>query len=149
MSPRSLLALLLAGSAAFLASAVHAGAATGDSPEAGGRPYGANYKDMVLSICISRAYESEKGASEDAASSASALIDWTYYDLEHSPDEIESLVKKYLSRDYHNPLVEPAHKDIEFNLLKCLDLYHSKELAAQVKKFVAKPNRTYRQDHPK
>jgi hypothetical protein len=31
---------------------------------------------------------------------------------------------------------------------KCLALYHSKELEAQVKRFVLNPKRTYRQDNP-
>ncbi|MCW7537990.1 type VI secretion system amidase immunity protein Tai4 [Aquabacterium sp. A7-Y] len=120
----------------------------GTSPQAAERTYGQNFKDIVLATCIATAYRKEPNAAADAGSSVSALRDWTYYDMENSPDAIKSLVDAYLARDYHNPLVAPEVKDVKFDLLKCLDLYHSKELAAQAKRFVQKPNRTYRQDHP-
>ncbi len=118
------------------------------SPQAGARTYAQNYKDMVLATCIATAYRNDPTASMDAGSSVSALRDWTYYDMENSPDAIKSLVDQYLRRDYHNPLAEAEVKGVKFDLLKCFDLYHSKELNAQVKSFVFKPNRTYRQDNP-
>lgn len=63
------------------------------------------------------------------------------------PDEIQALVKKYLARDYTNPLTESQIKGVKFDLLKCLDLYHSKELDALTKKTVVDPNHTYMQDY--
>ena len=57
-------------------------------------------------------------------------------------------MEKYLARDYHNPLVESEIKGVRFDFLKCLDLYHSKELDSLVKRVVIKPKRTYRQDNP-
>lgn len=59
-----------------------------------------------------------------------------------------SLVDRCLARDYSNPLAEPEIKGVRFDLLKCLDLYHSKELDAQVRQLVINPKRTYRQDNP-
>lgn len=118
------------------------------SPQASARTYAQNYKDMVLAICIANAYKSDADAATDAGSSVSALRDWTYYDMENSPDAIKSLVDKYLSRDYHNPLADAEVKGVRFDFLKCMDLYHSKELEAQVKQFVLKPNHSYRQDNP-
>jgi len=115
-------------------------------PEAGGRTYAQNYKDMVLAECIATAYRNEPEATKDAGSSVTALIDWTYYDMEKSIDAIKMLVNSYLARDYFNPLVEAEIKGVRFDFLKCLDLYHSKELEAQVKRFVINPKRTYRQD---
>ncbi len=97
---------------------------------------------------MANAYTNDRKAATDAGSSASALRDWTYYDLEKSPDAIKSLVDKYLARDYHNPLVESEIKGVRFDFLKCLDLHHSKELDALVKRIVIKPMRTYRQDNP-
>lgn len=76
------------------------------------------------------------------------MRDWTYYDMDKSPDAIQALVDRYLRRDYYNPLAEAEQKGIKFDLLKCLDLYHSKELEAQVRRFVLKPDHTYRQDNP-
>lgn len=118
-----------------------------NSPQAGGRTYAQNYKDMILATCIANAYAKEKNAAIDAGSSVSALRDWTYYDLEKSPDEVKALINKYLARDYFNPLVESEVKGVKFDLLKCFDLYHSKELQALTKRMVINPNRTWRQDH--
>ena len=132
----------------LLSSGGHAKDKAITSPQAGARTYAQNYKDMVLATCIANAYENDKDASMDAGSSVSALRDWTYYDMEKSPDAIKSIVDSYLARDYHNPLVESEIKGVRFDFLKCLDLYHSKELDAQVKRFVINPKRTYRQDNP-
>jgi len=118
------------------------------SPQAGARTYAQNYRDMVLATCVANAYKDDKNASIDAGSSVSALRDWTYYDLEKSPDAVKSLVDGYLARNYHNPLVESEVKGVRFDFLKCLDLYHSKELDAQVDRLVINPKRTYRQDNP-
>lgn len=134
-----------------LAIGLGPGFAAGDppaSPQAGARSYAQNYKDMVLASCIAQAYTNDKNAGTDAGSSVSALRDWTYYDLEKSPDVVKALVDAYLARDYHNPLVEAEIKGVRFDLLKCLDLYHSKALDRLVKRVVINPGRSYRQDNP-
>lgn len=136
------LAAMLAGSAACAAD----NATVGDSPQAPNRTYGQNYKDMQLATCIAIAYEKDAKASKDAGNSAGVLIEWTYYDAEHGPTESDNLITRYLNRDYHNPLVE--YQGVKFDMLKCLDMYHSKELDALVKRYVLKPNRTYKQDYP-
>jgi hypothetical protein len=118
------------------------------SPQAGARTYAQNYKDMVLAMCLANAYKNDKNASIDVGSSVSALRDWTNYDLEKSPDAIKTLVDHYLARDYRNPLVESEIKGVSFDFLKCMDLYHSRELDAQVKRLVINPKHTYRQDNP-
>ena len=113
-------------------------------PEAGARSYAQNYKDMVLATCITNAYASDKNAAMDAGSSVSALIDWTEYDLQKSPDAVNSLVNRYLARDYFNPLVESEVKGIKFDMLKCLDMYHSKELDNLANTIVEPPSHTCR-----
>ena len=120
-----------------------------NGPEAGARSYAQNYKDMVLATCIAKAYAGDKNAAMDAGSSVSALIDWTEYDLDKSPDAVKSLVNRYLARDYFNPLVESEVKGVKFDMLKCLDMYHSKELDILTKQLVVKPNHTYEQDNKK
>lgn len=145
MRPCSFFTVLLLGLYSCSANASNE-AKSGDSPEAGGRTYAQNYKDMLLAGCIARAYEKEAIAFDDANSTASVLLEWTYYDAENSPEAIDKLLKHYLNRDYHHFLVE--YQGVKFGLLKCLDMYHSKELDAQVKQYVGKPNHTYRQDHP-
>ena len=119
-----------------------------NSTQAGGRTYAQNYKDMVLADCIATAYKSEPKVAQDAGSSASALMDWTYFDLEQAPQAGRPLVDQFLARDYHNPLVESERQGVRFELLKCLDLYHSKELDSQVRQLVINPQHTYRQDNP-
>lgn len=116
-------------------------------PEAGARSYAQNYKDMVLATCLAKAYAGDKNVAIDAGSSVSALIDWTEYDFDQSPDAVTSLVNRYLARDYFNPFVESEIKGVKFDMLKCLDLYHSKELENLTKKIVITPNHTYRQDN--
>lgn len=118
------------------------------SPQSIEQNYGQNYKDMVLATCVANAYKGDKDAATDAGSSVSALRDWTYYDLEKSPDEVKALVNSYLDRNYKNPLVEAEVKGVRFDFLKCLDLYHSKELDSLAKKVVINPGHTYKQDNP-
>ncbi|WP_235212821.1 MULTISPECIES: type VI secretion system amidase immunity protein Tai4 [Burkholderia] len=132
-----------------LTLAAHASHAAGttSTPQADGRAYAQNYKDMVLAECVATAYRNEPSAAMDAGSSASALMDWTSFDLERNPDAGKSLVSRFLARDYRNPIVESEIKGVRFDFLKCLDLYHSKELDAQVKRFVINPKRSYRLDN--
>ncbi|MCI3943233.1 type VI secretion system amidase immunity protein Tai4 [Pseudomonas syringae] len=117
------------------------------SPQGMERTYEQNYKDMVLATCIANAYKGDKSTAMDAGSSVTALREWAYYDLEKSPDAVKALIDQYLARHYTNPLVESEVKGVKFDLLKCLDLYHSKELNALVKEVVIQPGHTYIQDN--
>jgi hypothetical protein len=119
-----------------------------NSPQAGGRTYSVNYKDIVLATCIATAYKDNPDAAKDAGSSISALRDWTSFDLDQATHSIRELVSDYLSRDYHNSIVKSEVKGVRFDLLKCLDLYHSKALDEQVKRLVFDHDHTYRQDNP-
>lgn len=118
-----------------------------NSPQAGSRSYIQNYKDMVLAECVATAYKNDRNAAVDAGSSVSALRDWSYYDFEQSIDKVMPLIESYLKRDYKNPLVESEIKNVEFDFLKCLDLYHSNELDKLANNVVINPKRSYRQDH--
>ncbi|HGL6715472.1 T6SS amidase immunity protein Tai4 family protein [Burkholderia contaminans] len=130
---------------AFQPAMVVAKDAAQAAPEAGSRTYFQNFKDMVLAECLATAYKQAPGAS--IGSSTSALRDWTYYDMERAPDVIHALVAKYLARDYRNPVVESEVRDVKFDFLKCIDLYHGKELDVAAKQLVSRPNRTYRTEH--
>lgn len=125
---------------------VGAGEIVASSPQAGARTYAQNYKDMALATCIANAYQHDADAAVDAGSSVSALRDWSYYDLEKSPDALNALVTSYLKRDYSNPLVEADRQGLRFDLLKCLDLYHSQELESLTQELVIDPERSYRED---
>lgn len=97
-----------------------------------------------MATCIANAYQKSGDAALDAGSSVSALRDWTEYDMDSAPDAIKALVDSYLSRDYRNPIVESEVKGVRFDLLKCLDLYHSEELDRQAKSLVTEPQKSYR-----
>ena len=119
--------------------------AQSDLPEVASRSYAQNYKDLALASCIARAYSDEPRAAADASATAAGLEStWTNYDLEKGAGEISKLVNRYLARTY-NSIHGPQ---VRLDLLKCLDMYHSKELQAQVKRFVPTPGRTYKQDYP-
>lgn len=124
-------------------------AAALNPPQAGACTHAQNYKDMVLATCLANAYKGDPGTATDAGSSVSALRDWTVYDLEQSPDAVKALVDSYLAHDYRHPLAESEAKGVRFDFLKCLDLYHSKELDALARCVVIHPKRTYRQDNPR
>ncbi len=112
-------------------------------PEVASRTYGQNFKDLVLSSCVAAAYASEPKAAADAGATAGGLDStWTNYDPELAAGEIAKLIEKYLARQY-NSIQGPS---IRLDLMKCLDLYHSKDLDLLAKRVVPKPTRTYRQD---
>lgn len=145
MTSRSLLLALALAMPACMTQASPAAQQAVASPEAPARSNGQNYKDLILAKCLARVNDKGSAASVDAQSTASVLLEWTAYDVEHATVEIDALIEHYLQRDYRHPLVE--YKDVRFDLLKCLDLYHSKELDTQVKRFVLKPQRSFRQDN--
>lgn len=111
---------------------------------ASSRTYAQNYKDMVLAYCIAKAYAADPHASKDATATAGGLDQWSNYDAEEGASEIPKLVGRYLSRQYHSIQGEQTKLD----LLKCIDMYHSKELDVLVKKYVQNPQHTYIQDNP-
>ena len=116
------------------------------SPEAPDRPYGQNYKDMVLARCVAKAYATEEPASRDAGWTANELRAMISFDVASSNNAIPPLIDRYLARGYNNPGLKAHSMGQEFRLLKCLDLYHSKELQEQVGRYVPAPDRTFRQE---
>ncbi|KPX45543.1 Uncharacterized protein ALO68_04162 [Pseudomonas syringae pv. helianthi] len=117
------------------------------SPEGMYRTHAQNYKDMVFATCIASAYKLSANVGTDAGSSVTALREWANYDWEKSPEKPREFVDNYLARDYTNPLTESEIKGVKFDLLKCLDLYHSQELDEQTKKAVINPTHTDVQDY--
>ena len=77
---------------------------------------------MILATCLANAYKDDRNVAIDVGSSASALRDWTYYDLEQSPDKVLNIISIYLTQDYSNLLVETEIKGVRFDFLKvCFD----------------------------
>lgn len=125
--------IAMAAMVPLVAAALPAQAA---GPQAAARSSLSNFKDMVLASCIAQAYGKEGGVAADAGSSVSALRDWTYFDLDQGPRAVQALIERYLARDYANPLVEAEIRGIRFDLLKCMDLYHSQALAELARRVV-------------
>ena len=119
--------------ALLFCSAAYAGA---DKIDAIHRTNAENFKDRALSACIATANK-ETPAGNDARIATSAFIEWTYYD-DKANAAVDKLIEKYLSRDYSNPV--EGYAGVQFNTLKCLDLYHSRELRDLVRRYVPHPN---------
>lgn len=112
-------------------------------PEVASRTYLQNFKDLALSSCIASAYAAEPKAASDAGATAGGLDStWTDYDPEAGAGEMAKLVEKYLARTY-NSIQGPG---IKLDLLKCLDMYHGKELEQLARRVVLQPARSYRLD---
>jgi len=109
------------------------------SPEAPNRNFLKNYKDMVFATCIAKAYKSDQHAAMDAGSSArvNSYLSRDYFNPLAETQIV--LVNSYLSRDYFNPLAETEVKGLKFDFLKCLDLYHSKELDRLARDVISQP----------
>ena len=134
-------ALLVRGSALCLDAPT--GAQRETSPEFARRSYGQNYADIALALCVAQAYASEPRANHDANATAGGIDQRSNFP-EAGHEAIASLITRYLARDY--PSVQGP--ETRLDLMKCLDLYHSGELAAQIKRFVPTPSRSYERDHP-
>ncbi|MCX8748195.1 type VI secretion system amidase immunity protein Tai4 [Snodgrassella sp. B3088] len=116
------------------------------TPEAVNRTFIENYKDMVFASCVTKAYKGNKDVAKDTGSSVSALKDWIDYDIDKSIDKEIILIDSYLSRNYFNPVAEQEVKGIKFDFLKCLDLYHSKELDKLARKVISNLNEKVTKD---
>lgn len=118
-------------------STLTASATAGDTVTATQRTNAENFKDRALGACISSAYDGSP-AGKDASITTSVFLEWTYYDFERANPAVEDLAEKYLRRNYANPV--EGYAGAEFKLLKCLDMYHSKDLNDLVRRYVPHPS---------
>jgi Type VI secretion system (T6SS), amidase immunity protein len=129
--------MMLARAFAVLLLCLALPAVAADAITAMRRTNAENFKDRALASCVATAYKGQP-AGEDADISKSVFLEWTYYDDDKGNPAIDRLVEKYLRRDYSNPV--EGYAGAKFNLLKCLDMYHSRELDEQVRKYVPNPD---------
>jgi hypothetical protein len=104
------------------------------SPRAPDRSLRLLFKDTALIRCMRKAYENDQIVTEDMKGSSAGLSLFYFVTMEHGETEIQALVDHYLL---------PDSKSTQFKLLKCLDMYHSKELDVLAKKFVPNPKAMY------
>ncbi|MDR2924626.1 MAG: type VI secretion system amidase immunity protein Tai4 [Azoarcus sp.] len=103
-----------------------------------------NFKDRELAFCIAEAYKESSAVREDAADTGKIHLEWTYFDLETTESGLDvntegsALIGKYLRRDYSYPI--EGYVGTKFDLLKCIDMYHSPELDELVRKYVPHPD---------
>jgi Type VI secretion system (T6SS), amidase immunity protein len=119
-----------------------------DISEASTRTYAQNFKDAMLAACIAQIADKNSKLQRDANSTARGLLELSLYDAEKGLGEVDRLTEKYLARDYRDPIIENKNEGVRFDLAKCFDMYHSKALAAQVKRLVIKPTHTHARDYP-
>lgn len=90
-----------------------------------------------------RLRERAQGRSGRRATAGGLDSTWTNDDPELAAGEITKLIEKDLARQY-NSIQDPGTR---LDLMKCLDLYHSKDLDLLAKRVVPRAARTYRQDN--
>jgi Type VI secretion system (T6SS), amidase immunity protein len=78
-------------------------------------------KNWALSVCLAQVAKDARTA-EDAGLTASAYLEYGKLGLE-AYDEIRKLVYQYKSLQYDGSVKG------EYNTMKCIDLFHSKDLA--------------------
>lgn len=77
-------------------------------------------KNWALSRCLGQAY-GVKAAQDDAYRTAGAYLEFSIVPVERF-DSLSALVDKYLRADYR------GSQEGSFNTMKCIDLFHSREL---------------------
>jgi hypothetical protein len=127
---------------AFPSAAQETDPTAGEKEGARYRTYGQKYKDMVFSYCVASAYKTDKSTLEDAFATAELIYSYPFYgeEAKKALTEIGVLINQFLARNYEAPVY--AHETgrvVPFNLAKCIDLYHSKALDANMRKSVPNP----------
>ncbi|EGT4352599.1 T6SS amidase immunity protein Tai4 family protein [Cronobacter sakazakii] len=87
-------------------------------------------RNYALSTCIAQGYNSEE-VKNDAAAAARGYLEFGDYSIEAHTAVVE-MGKTFLKRKYGSQSGEPM------TLAKCIDFYHSKELADVIKKYKGK-----------
>lgn len=85
-------------------------------------------KNWALSTCIAR-FAQDQTTKADAGLTASGYLENSQQDLEDF-DKIDKVVDKYLAMKYGGSVQS------DYNTMKCIDLFHSKELDRLVSKLV-------------
>ena len=85
-------------------------------------------KNWALSSCLARVYE-DQNTRDDASAAAAAYLEFGRQPIE-AYESLERLVEKYASRKYFGSIQS------DFNTMKCIDLFHSRELDSLVRRLL-------------
>jgi hypothetical protein len=84
-------------------------------------------KNFALSVCISDGYRAEE-VVKDSLAAASGYFELGGFPIE-AYEEARALGKRFLAKEY-----ESVHGE-KLTLMKCIDLFHSRELAQLIRKY--------------
>ncbi len=84
-------------------------------------------KNYALSTCLAQGYQAEE-VKKDASAAARGYVDFGDYSLE-AHTAVEKLGKTFLNKQYE------SQAGVPMTMAKCIDFYHSKELADLVEKY--------------
>jgi len=85
-------------------------------------------KNWALSRCLA-AVTNDKETKDDGQATAAAYLEFGKQPIE-AYEELDALVEKFAQRKYSGSI--PS----KFNTMKCIDLFHSKELETVIAKWV-------------
>ncbi|WP_174280622.1 T6SS amidase immunity protein Tai4 family protein [Sphingomonas bacterium] len=109
------------------------------------RTYLQNAKDAALAGCIAEAYRTSPDASGDAVATAGGYMqNFTDFDIEHGGEKLSALITRTLTQSY----LSIQGSSVRLDLMKCLDMYHGRELDALVHRYSAHPLHSYARDYP-
>ena len=84
-------------------------------------------KNWTLSVCLAK-ISKDPEAKNDANATASAYLEFGHQRIE-TYDALRNLAERYANRKYGGSIKS------EFNTMKCIDLFHSKELDDLARRF--------------
>ena len=84
-------------------------------------------KNFALSVCIAEGFQSDEVKKESNAA-AGGYLELGRFPFE-AHEEAAALAKKYLAKEYRGKSGQ------KLTLMKCIDLFHSKELDRLVRKY--------------
>lgn len=87
-----------------------------------------SFKNFALSQCVANGFQQQADIQKDAQIAAGGYLEIGHYPIE-AYEEAVTLSKQFLAREYRTMAGQ------SLTLMKCIDLYHSDELAALVEKY--------------
>lgn len=78
-------------------------------------------KNFALSVCIGEGFKAAPDVAREATAAAGGYLEFGSFPIEGA-EQADALAKKYLAKEYLG-----IHGD-KLTLMKCIDLFHSKEL---------------------
>lgn len=85
-------------------------------------------KNFALAACVAEGYASNASVAKDAVASADGYMELGSLGID-AYNEARALAEKFLAKDY------PSQSGEKLTMMKCVDLFHSRELERLAKKY--------------